>query len=59
MPRCFQDTFINVGIILLRAENACSGNVYRWFMRNAEIPRALQSTGLVKYTVRSKTQLRQ
>jgi len=37
---------INVGIILLSAENARSGNVWRWFMRNSEIPRALQRVGL-------------
>jgi len=43
---------INVGIILLSAENARSENVWRWFMRNAEIPRALQSAGLKKYGVR-------
>ncbi len=42
---------INVGIILLSAENARNENVWRWFMRNAEIPRALQSAGLVKYGV--------
>jgi len=45
---------INVGIILLSAENARSGNVWNWFMRNAEIPRALQRAGLLKYTVKPK-----
>ena len=40
---------INVGIILLSAENARTGNVWRWFMRNVEVPRALQKIGLVKY----------
>jgi hypothetical protein len=51
---------INVGIILLSAENARTENVWRWFMRNAEIPRALQSAGLVRYAVRpvAKTRLR-
>jgi len=51
---------INVGIILLSAENARTENVWRWFMRNAEISRALQSAGLVRYTVRqvAKTPLR-
>jgi hypothetical protein len=39
---------INVGIILLSAENARSGNVWRWFMHNAEIPAALDRVGLVK-----------
>lgn len=38
---------IDVGITLLSAENARSGNVWRWFMRNKEIPRALQLVGLV------------
>jgi hypothetical protein len=37
---------INVGIILLSAENMRSGNVWRWFMRNREIPRALDRIGL-------------
>jgi hypothetical protein len=37
---------INAGIILLSAENARTGNVWRWFMRNAEAPRALQLAGL-------------
>jgi hypothetical protein len=39
---------INVGIILLSAENARTGNVWRWFMANTEIPRALQKVGLIK-----------
>jgi len=43
---------INVGITLLSAENARSENVWRWFMRNAEVVRALQSAGLVKYGAR-------
>jgi hypothetical protein len=37
---------IDVGIILLSAENLRSGNVWRWFMRNLEIPRALRLAGL-------------
>jgi hypothetical protein len=37
---------INVGIILLSAENARTGNVWRWFMRNKEIPRAMELVGL-------------
>src|SRR6185436_12744083 len=37
---------INVGIILLSAENMRTGNVWRWFMRNREIPRALDRIGL-------------
>ena len=43
---------INVGIILLSAENARTGNVRRWFMRNVEVPRAMQQIGLVKYSGR-------
>jgi hypothetical protein len=31
---------IDVGVTLLSAENLRSGNVWRWFMRNAEIHRA-------------------
>ncbi|HKP72481.1 MAG TPA: glucoamylase family protein [Pyrinomonadaceae bacterium] len=37
---------INLGIMLLSAENLRSGNVWRWFMRNKEIPRALELVGL-------------
>jgi hypothetical protein len=37
---------INVGPILLSAENLRTGNVWRWFMQNAEIPRALSLVGL-------------
>ena len=33
---------IDVGITLLSAENLRSGNVWRWFMRNPEIPRAME-----------------
>jgi len=40
---------INVGIILLSAENMRSGNVWRWFMRNGEILRAMQRIGLARY----------
>jgi hypothetical protein len=39
---------IDVGITLLSAENLRSGNLWRWFMRNAEIPRAMRLVGLVK-----------
>ena len=39
---------INAGIILLSAENARTGNVWRWFMRNPEIPRAMRLAGLAK-----------
>ena len=40
---------IDVGITLLSAENARSNNVWRWFMRNAEIPRAMQKVRLIRY----------
>ncbi len=40
---------IDVGIILLSAENMRTGNVWRWFMRNLEIPRAMQRVGLLRY----------
>jgi len=42
---------INIGIILLSAENARTGNVWRWFMQNRQIPIALARVGLVKYSV--------
>jgi hypothetical protein len=38
---------INVGITILSAENLRTGAVWRWFMRNPEIPRALGLAGLV------------
>jgi len=40
---------INVGIILLSAENMRSENIWRWFMQNHEMPLAMQRIGLVKY----------
>jgi hypothetical protein len=40
---------INVGIILLSAENSRSGNVWNWFMRNRDIPRAMRLVGLERY----------
>ncbi len=39
---------IDQGIILLSAENARTGNVWRWFMKNSEIPLAMQRVGLVR-----------
>ncbi len=39
---------IDVGITLLSAENLRTGNVWRWFMRNGEIPRAMKVVGLVR-----------
>ncbi|HVF50578.1 MAG TPA: glucoamylase family protein [Pyrinomonadaceae bacterium] len=37
---------IDTGIILLSAENLRTGNVWRWFMRNNEITRALSLVGM-------------
>ena len=49
---------IDLGITLLSAENARSGNVWRWFMRNREISRALDLVGLRKKQQRALTSLR-
>lgn len=38
---------IDVGITLLSAENFRTGNVWKWFMANREIPKALQRVKLV------------
>jgi hypothetical protein len=38
---------IDVGITLLSAENLRSGAVWRWFMANPEIPKAMEEVGLV------------
>jgi hypothetical protein len=43
---------INAGIILLSAENARTGNVWRWFMQNREIPAAMSRVGLIPSTPR-------
>ena len=40
---------INVGVMLLSAENLRTGDVWRWFMRNREIPRAMSLIGLDLY----------
>ena len=37
---------INLGITLLSVENARSGNVWRWFMKNRELPRAMNFIAL-------------
>jgi hypothetical protein len=37
---------LDLGITLLSAENLRTGNVWRWFMRNEEIVRALDAVGL-------------
>lgn len=39
---------IDVGITLLSAENLRSGNVWRWFMANPEVPAALDRLGVVR-----------
>ena len=41
---------IDVGITLLSAENLRTGNVWRWFMSNSDIERALDMIGLVPDT---------
>ena len=40
---------IDLGIILLSAENARTGHIWHWFMQNPEIPVALSKVGLLKY----------
>lgn len=40
---------LDVGITLLSAENLRTGNVWKWFMANPEIPRALKLIGLEKH----------
>ncbi|MFL6215571.1 MAG: glucoamylase family protein [Blastocatellia bacterium] len=40
---------IDVGITLLSAENLRTGNIWRWFMRNSEITRAMNLVGLQAY----------
>jgi hypothetical protein len=42
---------IDVGIILLSAENLRTGAVWRWFMGNPEIPKALDAVGLKQRVV--------
>jgi hypothetical protein len=43
---------IDLGITLLSAENLRTGRVWQWFMRNAEIPRALDRAGVTRVTAR-------
>jgi len=43
---------INVGITLLSAENMRTGNVWRWFMQNREMPLALEKVGVLKYAAK-------
>jgi hypothetical protein len=40
---------IDLGIILLSAENARTKTVWRWFMENREIPHAMELIGLRRY----------
>jgi len=52
---------IDLGITLLGAENGRTGNVWRWFMRNPEIPKAMELVELQKYSRQrrqTRTQLR-
>jgi hypothetical protein len=37
---------LDIGITLLSAENLRSGNLWKWFMRNPEIPRAMTAVGM-------------
>jgi hypothetical protein len=37
---------LDAGITLLSAENLRSGNLWKWFNRNPEIPRALNLAGM-------------
>jgi hypothetical protein len=46
---------IDLGITLLSAENSRTGNVWKWFMRNSEITRAMNMVGLVPANSRSAT----
>ena len=48
---------INVGIILLSAENMRTGDVWQWFMRNREIPRAMQLVGLARFRKNARQSL--
>ncbi len=37
---------LDVGITLLSAENLRTGNLWKWFMQNPEIPRAMKLAGM-------------
>lgn len=39
---------LDVGITLLSAENLRTGNLWKWFMRNPEIPHAMELAGLTR-----------
>ncbi len=47
---------IDVGITLLSAENLRTGNVWQWFMSNADVDRALGTVGLVPSEIASSGQ---
>ncbi|MBA3323478.1 MAG: hypothetical protein H0T45_18810 [Pyrinomonadaceae bacterium] len=49
---------IDIGITLLSAENLRTGNVWRWFMRNEEIPRAMRLVGLLPVRQENRQQPR-
>jgi len=40
---------IDLGITLLAAENSRTGSVWRWFMKNPEIVKAMDLVGLQRY----------
>jgi hypothetical protein len=44
---------IDLGITLLSAENLRTGGIWRWFMRNPEIPAAMNRVGLTREAARS------
>jgi hypothetical protein len=46
---------IDVGITLLAAENLRTGNIWRWFMQNKEIGRAMRLAGFRKVQRRKPT----
>ena len=48
---------IDVGITLLSAENLRTANIWRWFMRNTEIPRAMELIGLNLVKTRRSSQI--
>lgn len=39
---------LDVGITLLSAENLRTGNLWKWFMHNPEVPRAMKLAGLAR-----------
>jgi hypothetical protein len=49
---------IDLGITLLSAENLRTGHVWRWFMQNSEIPRALDRAGVRRTRVMAKAEPR-